>query len=126
MDGTLSIFGTLTSIEGNLNVDGFYSHKPYASFYTNGSAGAIHTTIRPGYVTPTVSRTVAGAYVYNLPTAHPSGNLYEVFVQQRKSAATTTLAHYGVLINSSTQFTVWSTNYLNTLIDSDFYLHTVP
>jgi hypothetical protein len=113
------------TVNGNLTVDGFYSHKPYTAFYTNGS-GVVSATIRPGYITPTVNRTGAGTYVYTLPTAHPSGIFYEVFVQQRKALATSTLAHYGVSIISNTQFTVWSTNYLNSLIDSDFYLHTVP
>ena len=90
------------------------------------SAGTVSSTIKPGYITPTLSRTVAGTYVFTLPTAHTSGANYEVFVQQRKALPTTALAHYGVLINSSTQFTIWSTTYLNALVDSDFYLHTVP
>jgi hypothetical protein len=112
-------------VDGTLTVAGFYAHKPYTAFYTNGS-GVISATIKPGYIIPTLSRTVMGTYVYTLPTAHPSGNLYEVFVQQRKATATTALAQYGVSVISSTQFTVWSTTYLNVLVDSDFYLHTVP
>ena len=106
-------------------VDGFYSLKPYVGIYVS-SAGTVSSTIKPGYITPTLSRTAVGTYVYTLPTAHPSGNLYEVFVQQRKALATSALAHYGVSIISSTQFTVWSTTYLNALVDSDFYVQAVP
>ena len=124
VDAGARIEGALTVI-GNLTVEGFSAVKPWVAIYTNG-AGTVSTSIKPGYITPTLSRTAMGTYVYTLPTPHPSGSLYEVFVQQRKALATTALAHYGVSILSSTQFTVWSTTYLNALVDSDFYLHTVP
>jgi hypothetical protein len=98
--------------------------KPYVGVYVS-SNGTVSTTIKPGFVTPTVAKTT-GQYIFTLPTAHPSGVNYTVFVQQRTSASTIANALYGVLVNSSTSFTVWSKSTANALLDSDFYVHTVP
>ena len=61
-----------------------------------------------------------------MSTAHPSGANYEVFVQQRMGASTNAIALYGVLVNSATSFTVWSKTTANVMVDSDFYVRTVP
>jgi hypothetical protein len=98
--------------------------KPYVGCLVS-SAGVVTTTVRPGYVTPTVAKTT-GQYIFALPSVHPSGANYTVFVQQQTALATTALAVYGVKVTSSTQFTVWSKNAANAFLDSDFYVHTVP
>ena len=98
--------------------------KPYVGVYIS-SNGTVSTTIKPGFVTPTVAKTT-GQYIFTLPTAHPSGVNYTVFVQQQTALSTTALAVYGVKVNSSTSFTVWSKSAANALLDSDFYVQTVP
>ena len=113
-----------TTVTGTLSTTSFYSIKPYVGCYVS-SNGTVSTTIKPGYVTPTIAKTT-GQYVFTLPTAHPSGANYTVFVQQRMSAQTVANALYGVLISSSTSFTVWSKSTSNVATDSDFYVHTVP
>ena len=120
--GNATIGGNLT-VTGTLNTTSFYSIKPYVAAYVILSA--VSTTVKPGFVTPTLAKT-AGQYIFTLPTAHPSGVNYTVFVQQRMSAQTSSQALYGVLVNSSTSFTVWSKTTANVAVDSDFYVHTVP
>ena len=122
IDQSLTIGGTLT-ITGALTTTAFYSIKPYVAAYVILSA--VSTTVKPGFITPTLAKT-AGQYIFTLPTPHPSGVNYTVFVQQRMSAQTSAQALYGVLVNSSTSFTVWSKTPSNVAIDSDFYVHTVP
>ena len=97
--------------------------KPYVGAYVLSSA--VSTTVKPGFVTPTLAKTT-GQYIFTLPTAHPSGVNYTVFVQQQTALSTTALAVYGVKVNSSTSFTVWSKSAANALLDSDFYVQTVP
>ena len=121
--GDVIITGALT-VGGLLNTTSFYSMKPYVGVYVS-SSGSVSTNVKPGFVTPTVAKTT-GQYIFTLPTAHPSGVNYEVFVQQRMTASTTANAVYGILVNSSTSFTVWSKSTANALLDSDFYVHTVP
>lgn len=111
-------------VGGSLTVNGFYSIKPYIGCYVS-SNGTVSTTIKPDYVTPTIAKTT-GQSVFTLPTAHPSGTNYTVFVQQRMSSQTVANALYGVPISSSTSFTVWSKSTSNVAADSDFYVHTVP
>ena len=101
-----------------------FATKPYVGCYVSGN-GTVSTTIKPGYVTPTVAKTT-GQYVFTLPSAHPSGANYTVFVQQRMSGQTVANALYGVLVNSSTSFTVWRKSTANVAADSDFYVRTVP
>ena len=98
--------------------------KPYVGVYVS-SAGVVSTSIKPGFVTPTVANTT-GQYIFTLPTAHPAGANYEVFLQQRTALATSAIAVYGVTVNSSTSFTVWSKTTANVLVDSEFYVHTEP
>ena len=88
-------------------------------------SNALSSTVKPGFATATLSRSTTGVYVFTLP-AHLSGANYEVFVQQQTTAATTAIAVYGVLVNSSTSFTVWSKTTVNALVDSAFYVRTVP
>ena len=88
-------------------------------------SNALSTTVKPGFATSTLNRSATGVYTFTLP-AHPSGANYEVFVQQRTALATTAIAVYGVIVNSSTSFTVWSKTTANVLVDSDFYVRTVP
>ena len=97
--------------------------KPYIGAYVS-SAGVVSTTVKPGFATPTVAKST-GQYIFTIP-AHPSGANYEVFVQQQTTAATTAIAVYGVLVNSSTSFTVWSKTTVNALVDSAFYVRPVP
>ncbi len=117
------IEGGLTVV-GNLTVNGFYSMKPYVGCLVS-SACVVSTTVKPGHLTPTVAKGT-GQYIFTMSTAHPSGANYEVFVQQRMGASTNANALYGVHVNSSTSFTVWSETTANVAVDSDLYLHTVP
>ena len=111
-------------VNNNVTINGFLAAKPYVGVYVS-SSGTVSTNVKPGYVTPTVAKTT-GQYIFTLPTAHPSGVNYEVFVQQRMIAYTTANALYGVYVTSSTSFTVWSKSTANALVDSDFYVFTVP
>ena len=111
-------------VNNNVTINGFLAAKPYVGVYVS-SSGSVSTNVKPGYVTPTVAKTT-GQYIFTLPTAHPSGVNYEVFVQQRMIASTTANALYGVYVTSSTSFTVWSKSTANALTDSDFYVYTVP
>ena len=120
--GNATVGGNLT-VTGTLSTTSFYSMKPYVGAYVLSSA--VSTTVKPGFVTPTLAKTT-GQYIFTLPTAHPSGVNYTVFVQQQTALSTTALAVYGVKVNSSTSFTVWSKSAANALLDSDFYVHTVP
>ncbi len=97
--------------------------KPYVGLYL--LSNAISTTVKPGFATATVSRSNTGIYVFTFP-AHPSGANFEVFVQQQTAASTTAIAVYGVLVTSSTSFTVWSKTTANVFVDSKFYVRTVP
>ncbi len=96
--------------------------KPYIGAFVLNSV--ISTTVKPGFATPTLVKTT-GTYTFTIPT-HPSGVNYEVFVQQRTALSTTAIAVYGVLVNSATSFTVFSKTTANVLVDSDFYVHTIP
>ena len=49
-----------------------------------------------------------------------------VMAQQRTASAATAAAMSGVLVESSTLFKVFSKTTANVLVDSDFYVHTVP
>ena len=111
-------------VNNNVTINGFLAAKPYVGVYVS-SSGSVSTNVKPGYVTPTVAKTT-GQYIFTLPTAHPSGVNYEVFVQQRMIVSTTANALYGVYVTSSTSFTVWSKSTANALTDSDFYVYTVP
>ena len=111
-------------VNNNVTINGFLAAKPYVGVYVS-SSGSVSNNVKPGYVTPTVAKTT-GQYIFTLPTAHPSGVNYEVFVQQRMIASTTANALYGVYVTSSTSFTVWSKSTANALTDSDFYVYTVP
>ena len=102
----------------------FFSMKPYVGCLVS-SAGVVSTTLKLGYVTPTVAKTT-GQYNFTLPSAHPSGANYEVFVQQRTAAATTAIALYGVIVESSTLFRVWSKTTANAPVDFEFYVYAVP
>ena len=125
-NGNLTTSGNV-NCSGTLTVGGFFSHKPYIGVSVL-AAGTLSTAVKPGYQTPTLVRTATGVYTFTIPTgeAHPSGTNYTAFVQQRKTAVTDAVAVYSVIVTSSTQFTVWSTNISNVLVDSNFYLHTVP
>ena len=116
-------FGANVAITGNLTVSGFYSMKPYVGAYVLSSV--VSTTVKPGYITPTLAKTT-GQYIFTLPTAHPSGVNYQVFVQQRMGAQTNANALYGVLVNNSTSFTVWSKTTANVVVDSVCYVRAVP
>ena len=120
--GDATVGGNLT-VTGTLNTTSFYSMKPYVGAYVLSSV--VSTTVKPGFVTPTLAKTT-GQYIFTLPTAHPSGVNYEVFVQQRTALATSAIAVYGVIVNSSTSFTVWRKTTANVLVDSDFYVRSVP
>ena len=98
--------------------------KPYVGCFVS-SAGVVSTTIKPGFIIPTVAKTT-GQYIFTMPTAHPSGANYEVFVKQRTALATTAIAAYGVNVTSSTSFTIFSKSTANALVDSEFYIRTAP
>ena len=112
------------TIGGNLTVSGFYSTKPYVGGFVS-SAGVVSTTIKPGYITPTVAKTT-GTYGFTLPTAHPSGANYTVFVQQQSTSSSIVAVSLVVWVESSTKFTVWSRSASNVLTDASFYVYTVP
>ena len=119
-----AIVGGNSTVTGSLITSSFYSMKPYVGSYV--LTNALSTTVKPGFITPTLTRSTTGVYVFTLPTAHPSGVNYEVFVQQRTDLVTTAIAVYGVKVTSSTSFTVWSKTIANAVVDSDFYVRTVP
>ena len=84
-------------------------------------------TVFPGFPQAGVSlsRTVAGTYVFTIPT-HPKGIQYMVFVQQQTASPATAIVVYGTLVGSSTTFTVYSKTTANVQVDSNFYVYTVP
>ena len=127
-NGSMSSASSVTTgnatVGGNLTVTGFYSMKPYVGCFVS-SAGVVSTNIKPGFIIPTVAKTT-GQYIFTMPTAHPSGANYEVFVQQRTALATTGIAAYGVNVNSNTYFTIFNESTANVLVDSEFYIRTVP
>ena len=49
-----------------------------------------------------------------------------VFVQQQTALSTSAIAVYGTLVNTATTFTVFSKTTANVLVDSNFYVYTVP
>ena len=113
-----TIGGTLT-ITGALTTTAFYASKPWAGFHCIANASS--ATVFPG-VSQTgisLSRTVAGTYVFTIP-AHPKGLQYGVFVQQQTAAPATAIAVYGTLVSSSTSFTVFSKTTANALVDCNF------
>ena len=114
----------VVAITGDLTVSGFYSTKPYVGGFVS-STGAVSTTIKPGYITPTVAKTI-GSYVFTLPTAHPAGANYTVFVQQQSTSSSIVAVSLVVYVISSTQFTVWSRSASNILTDASFYVYSVP
>ena len=107
----------------SLNTTFFSPAKNYVGAYVLSIV--LSTTVKPGFITPTLTRSSVGQYVFTM-TAHPSGVNYMVMVQQRTALAATAAAMYGVIVNSSTSFTVFSKTTANVLVDSDFYVHTVP
>jgi hypothetical protein len=119
-----TIGGTCT-ITGALTTTAFYDAKPWVGFYCGLSA--VSATVKPGYQQTgiSVSKTATGTYVITIPT-HPKGVNYMVFVQQQTAASTTAIAVYGTLVNTATSFTVWSKTTANVLVDSNFYVYTVP
>ena len=122
--GACTVGGYLT-VTGSLVTNSFYACKPYVGF--DCVSDALSATVVPGFVQTgiTLSRTVAGTYVFTIP-AHPSGANYMVFVQPQASGSATAIAICSVRITSSTSFTVWSKTTANVLVDSNFYVRTVP
>ena len=119
-----TIGGTCT-ITGALTTTAFYDAKPWVGFYCGLSA--VSATVKPGYQQTgiSVSKTTTGTYVITIPT-HPKGVNYMVFVQQQTALSTSTIAVYGTLVNTATTFTVFSKTTANVLVDSNFYVYTVP
>ena len=98
--------------------------KPYIASYLS-SAGVVSTTIKQGFATITSVSKTTGQYICTIP-AHPSGANYAVFVQQQFADSSTAIANYGVLVTSSTVFSVYSKTTAGVLVDSAFYVRTVP
>ena len=121
--GNATVGGNLT-VTGTLITTGFYSMKPYIASYLS-SAGVVSTTIKQGFATITSVSKSTGQYVCTIP-AHPSGANYAVFVQQQFANSSTAIANYGVLVTSSTVFSVYSKTTGGVLVDSAFYVRTVP
>ena len=119
-----TVGGDLT-ITGALTTTAFYASKPWAGFHC--ISNALSATVFPGFSQTgiSLSRTVAGTYVFTIP-AHPKGLQYMVFVQQQTASSTTAIAVYGTLVSRSTSFTVFSKTTANALVDSNFYVYTVP
>ena len=119
-----TIGGTL-AITGALTTTAFYASKPWAGVYC--ISNALSTTVLPGFNQTGVSltRTTTRVYVFTIP-AHPKRLQYMVFVQQQTGLATTAIAVYGTLVNTSTSFIVYSKTTANALVDSNFYVYTVP
>ena len=122
--GNATVGGTLT-ITGALTTTAFYAARPWAGLHCINNL--MSATVSPGFSQAGVSlsRTVAGTYVFTIP-AHPKGNQYMVFVQQQTSSAAIAIAVYGTLVSNSTTFTVFSKTTANVLVDSNFYVYTVP
>ncbi len=107
----------------SLTTTGFSPAKNYVGAFV--LSNVLRTTVKPGFITRTLTRPSAGQYGFTM-TAHPSGVNYMVMVQQRTASAATAAAIYGVIVNSSTSFIVFSKTSANVLVDFDFYVHTVP
>jgi hypothetical protein len=119
-----TIGGTCT-ITGALTTTAFYASKPWTAFHC--VANAMSATVNLGYKQTGVSlsKTATGTYLITIPT-HPKGVNYMVFVQQQYALSTSAIAVYGTLVNTATTFTVFSKTTANVLVDSNFYVYTVP
>ena len=121
--GNATVGGNLT-VTGTLNTTGFYSIKPYIAGYLS-SAGVVSTSIKQGFATITSVSKTTGQYICTIP-AHPSGANYAVLVQQQFANSSSAVANYGVNVTSSTVFSVYSKTTGGVLVDSSFYVKTVP
>ena len=120
--GNINTIGSVSCT--SLTTTGFSPAKNYVGAFV--LSNVLSTTVKPGFITPILTRPSVGQYVFTM-TAHPSGVNYMVMVQQRTALAATAAAMYGVIVNSSTSFTVlFSKTTANVLVDSDFYVRTVP
>jgi hypothetical protein len=117
--------GGILNITGALATTAFYASKPWAGFHC--IANLLPATVFPGFSQTgiSLSRTVAGTYVFTIP-AHPKGLQYMVFVQQQTASPVTAIAVYGTLVTSSTSLTVFSKTTASGLVDYNFYVDTVP
>ena len=118
-----TVGGNLT-VTGSLTTASLYASKPWIGIHCNNNL--LSTTV-PGFNQTGISfvRTSVGVYTFTIP-AHPNGSNYMVFVQQQTASSTTAIAVYGTLVSSSTSFTVFSKTTANALVDSNFYVYTVP
>jgi phosphoribosylformylglycinamidine (FGAM) synthase-like enzyme len=122
------------SIGGDLSVTGFYARKPWVGYRVTTSAGVASLTDAMGFKTTGVSvahTSGANPYTVTIP-AHVAGTAYQVVVQVFTNTSNTgTVAIPTVKIISDTQFIVWLRGAFGTaaqasLVEGDFYFHTVP
>ena len=121
--GNATVGGNLT-VTGTLTTTSFYSNKPYIAGIIS-STGVVSTTIKQGFTTITSVSKSTGQYVCTIP-AHPSGANYQVHVQAQFANSSSAIAIYGVLVTSATVFSVYSKTSAGVLVDSPFYVYTVP
>ena len=141
VNDNLTVAGNIAT-NGNLDVDfditcrkltitQFHPIKPYVALAVQ--SGAILTANAVGFLAPssfTLTHTVGGLYSFNFTPAHPNGNNFQIFATPRTSGTGTAFyvctTKVEVDSTAGTKFTVWCRNASNTIIDADFYVHTIP
>jgi hypothetical protein len=122
INGSLTVVGN-TTITGTLSTTSFYAPK----FYMAGRlSSGVFTNIGGFLQNATVAISPVGTYTFTLPTAHPNGSNFMVFVTQLSNISTTAPSVYYAWPTSSTQFVVYSKTTANALVASSFYVHTIP
>ena len=124
IDQSVTIGGNLT-VTGNLSTSSFFVNKPWVSVKQTTGTSTVTYLTSYNQANVTFSNGTVGTYVFTMPN-HPQGTNYTVSIQQIASASTTTLAFYNVIINSSTQFTIYSKTTASAAVASNFSVYTVP
>ena len=105
-----------------INHNKLFTSKKYVGAHV--LSNVLSTTVKPGFITPTLTRPSVGQYVFTM-TAHPSGVNYIVNVQQRTALDATAVAMHGVIVTSSTSFIVFSKTTAKVFVDFVFYVYTI-
>ena len=127
-NGNFSCNGGVTC--SSLTVTGFNPVKPWVALYVAGNA--ISTSTNVGFLAPsafTMTRT-GGNYGFTFANPHPNGNNFQIFATPRTQGGSTNFfvctAKVETDTTAGTKFSVWCRNASNSIIDGDFWVHTVP
>jgi hypothetical protein len=94
-------------------------YAPHVAFKSS-TAGAV--AYSAGLISSISVSKTTGNYTFTLGTAHPLGANYLVSVTPSSTSFTNATA----FVASATSFTVYTRNSSAALIDSDFFVQTVP